>query len=761
LNSLSQFCYSIGNGIKGTLSESIVINSKFNSLSLSNNQFRGDVPLSILERSWAELNLGFNKFSGQLSNKIPYVGSNSIFNLQGNRLSGPVPSTLYNASNISILIGNIFQCPWVNSYRELPRNNKDVDQYQCGSNNFNISIISSIIFSFVIIIIKTKMIIYEKSKKIYIDNENDNKTDLFSNSSTFYHVWIKYSNMLRILDQDSTLIKMEKEFNKEITKISSLKDNNMITNESNISVFLKLIERLNKTLLFISILLLVWIPISFILTINYSMFEYSYSFIVSLLYLGGYVPAIILIILMNISIILIFYIMKQNFHVLRKENIDDRNQSLYKIQTFALSLVVLINVIILIGINSFYVYSTLTFTKTDLILVEICIAVIKTLWKSIILPKLIKMILEDFFKSSLIDDKSQYIVFQCALGVVNEILIPYFATALINPNCFYYTLKSQPSISSSYTYLQSCDSYSFQNSEESTACISNGGIDQHIFSNFNPPFTYNYQCSSTIISSYTNIYLYMSVLMIITPTIILLSKKCISKIVSLLNQLRIDIFEKIGIEANDNSNENNDLNHIVSNNDETNSNSFFRITENLKDEQNMNEIIFDKDYFIINVVSYMIVAVTIGIVVPVVGLFICLSIYLFINIILVNLGIKISETINDDEKLILKKKIENNCQRILEPINISLNYLMLPLMGFVFSLFIFDIMGDAIGESKSIWTIFLMNFFPLLILFCSYILKDRITLNSNNNNSKTSNEDNLKSTNVELFEIINPLRRKL
>eukprot|EP01032_Pedospumella_encystans_P010241 gene10241-11988_t len=149
------------NRLSNTMSDDWVVNNKtLIQLDLCHNQLRGVIPSAIQNRSWSLLDLSNNKFSGELSKGLdltPVRNLTRLFQyeelintttfrkdfkprltLEVNRLSGKVPNSIKSMTDLSVLAGNLFQCRYDKT--DLPQHDSDVDEYECASNSFNLSI---------------------------------------------------------------------------------------------------------------------------------------------------------------------------------------------------------------------------------------------------------------------------------------------------------------------------------------------------------------------------------------------------------------------------------------------------------------------------------------------------------------------------------------------------------------------------------------------------------------------------------------------
>jgi hypothetical protein len=108
--------------------------------------------------------------------------------------------------------------------------------------------------------------------------------------------------------------------------------------------------------------------------------------------------------------------------------------------------------------------------------------------------------------------------------------------------------------------------------------------------------------------------------------------------------------------------------------------------------------IFNQSRFIVDIILSLTTAVSIGVIIPPVGIVICGCLYLYIHNTLCNLGYRISQTgLNKDELLKLKIILEKDCELVKETAIKNIYIFLLPLMGIFSSLFVFDTLGDDLG----------------------------------------------------------------
>eukprot|EP00981_Chlorochromonas_danica_P001958 scaffold405_cov179-Ochromonas_danica.AAC.2 len=132
-----------GNSLEGSIPE-LLDSSSLTDLSLSHNELTGTVPELIQSNAWINLDLSFNKLTGTLkSSSWSSSLRNGSIALEINRLSGKIPSSYYDMSDVDVLRGNIFSCGEAGESDEesLPPNDPYKSQYGCGSVTLNVSLL--------------------------------------------------------------------------------------------------------------------------------------------------------------------------------------------------------------------------------------------------------------------------------------------------------------------------------------------------------------------------------------------------------------------------------------------------------------------------------------------------------------------------------------------------------------------------------------------------------------------------------------------
>jgi hypothetical protein len=145
-----------GNGLKDSFDALVAssngsttgcgLSTTLTDLSLSHNALFGSIPTCLQVRQWMNFDLSFNSLSGLLSDDLDQNltglltvdSNNSAIMLSVNRLSGSIPVSIREVPTVSVLRGNIFSCSlnslFSNYRNDLPQFDPDHESYSCGSN---------------------------------------------------------------------------------------------------------------------------------------------------------------------------------------------------------------------------------------------------------------------------------------------------------------------------------------------------------------------------------------------------------------------------------------------------------------------------------------------------------------------------------------------------------------------------------------------------------------------------------------------------
>ncbi len=506
-----------GNGITTPLPSDVAVSSSLKELVLSNNDIRGVIPDSFQKHPFDILDLSYNKISGMLDEWL--VVNNSI-SLLVNRLSGPIPSTLYSTKTVDILSGNIYSC---DKHTIQRLNDATVgSSYTCGSSTFTYAAI--IWFVVIALIVALVAVSYASPEQVEVQ---------------CLRGFVEYARSVR--ESIVQTLAVKDILAKHSTKVSISK---------NIYYFISLSTKIRRYLaLLTAVVVFVYLPIYAGLNSGYSTYAETYAWSATIAYLSGATPAAVLLVLYLMSLLISLYFFRNNvLNVIsytskgmiskvfkrtvtnknstkaNKAKADDKsttgavsapdkeeskrlNVVIERKKKIALIVMLVLNVAIVTSINGCYVYISLKYSNTVVAICELLLATFKSVWTSILLFFI------DYVESRIIKtvskDKSRHINFLTVMVIVNNILLPCLALSLVNPDCFYNALYSKDPISATFSYSV-CESYDDYTASTLTCFLYFSGLAYSATETitYTPPYSYSNECSSAILTSYVPVFLY-------------------------------------------------------------------------------------------------------------------------------------------------------------------------------------------------------------------------------------------------------------
>jgi hypothetical protein len=249
----------------------------------------------------------------------------------------------------------------------------------------------------------------------------------------------------------------------------------------------------------------------------------QYAWYVSVAYLKGRTPALVIAILCIVFIVPIIYAHSVTYGTIKVSDVgvtDHASQWRLKwLRVALLSGVLFVNCVGMIALNSGYVYITLTYGSDVNIVAQLCVAMIKLFWNEVAVCRMVLIArgyyspeeetegsksLKTLIAAQQQRDETADMPFLTFTILFNSILAPCLANMAVNPSCFKDAVIAVPNVVTSVQYIK-CDSFELE--LPSIECL-NYAVDE-INTSYAPPFMYNYQCSSSVIASYASVYVYM------------------------------------------------------------------------------------------------------------------------------------------------------------------------------------------------------------------------------------------------------------
>lgn len=500
-----------GNAFTGRLGGIAHPNNELSDLSLAHNILTGSIPNWIQHHQWTSLNLAYNRLSGTLAPSL-VMNNNSGLALLVNRLSGAIPSSLKPAPNISILEGNLFSCKAGRS--SLPSHDPQSAGYECGSNNINFSLIAWMV-----------------CVAAFIASVGLLRWTCVAPASTD----LPPHNSIALLIHRLTPSTWAQRFDSPTLVFEGSR---------------------RGALYFTIVALCILLPTYGLLSVHFKNHHIVYTWAVSMSFLSGAAAATIIIVIWFLLGGLACYaraarmtstgaatdvisgrvlIAPAAAHDLSssKEMSDNMisNSSTAQPQPqpqpqicspkllSAWGVFVVVNFVIIGGLNFAYVtFITVGISQSAQIttVLEMLLGSVKGVWNGFVLPMSFDRIIRWERGHSMtlgsegIKVSAEWTLFHL-LVICNNILVPCIMEALVDPNCFNTIIVQAPAIDAAY-------SYPFCSSFGSGPCQP---TENSVSVNFNPPFIYNYQCSSALLSNYAAVYVYsMTFSSFVTPVIV-------------------------------------------------------------------------------------------------------------------------------------------------------------------------------------------------------------------------------------------------
>ncbi len=480
-----------GNSLKITLPTNRIYFSKsISDLSLSHNLLTGSITSDLKSKLWSNLDLSHNRLSGTLDSSHFETTVDSALSLKNNRLSGFIPTKIHDMINIDILEGNYFDCKYDRS--DLPSNDKNKDTYDCGSNIFNVLYYIWLgIFTISILVIV--MICYTSADQFLIFKS--------------IKQWLKVFDFHKV---DERFIGIEFSLESKLKTMVFLQR------------YIATHEGIRKFSIYTTIFIIfVLLPIYTVLSAIYRIHTYSYAWTVALMYLSGKVAfgvAMSVLITFIIMLVELFKWTSQDQYLNLNEKlvcthsttVDIKNASLRRVLIIYVGYAV-INLIVIGGVNIGYVIAVLYLDTGVVELIQILLPVFKLIWNTIIAPLMVRGIVS-YLSIKTMEAQSILFFIQFVISIFNNIIIPFLIVMIISPDCFFHVFQPESDVTTTFNF---------------TNCVflnPDGMCTQYITypstTNYSPPFTYSYQCSSTFITFYAPVYVVQSILLIfIVPLI--------------------------------------------------------------------------------------------------------------------------------------------------------------------------------------------------------------------------------------------------
>ena len=783
-----------GNGIKGSLPSNLTILSPLLSdLSLSHNRLSSSIPIGIQSRQWKNLDLSFNLFCGEIDNQIYSMTSPSLNNdnnrtlslsLQMNRLSGKIPSKLGAFSNINILEGNLFNCGFTRN--ELPRNDPNYESYQCGSNTFN-----DAAYLWIVVLIGTMGVVIVVGMKggtgnIIVDEqeqeeeESDNQTvsellislstDIAKQWSSMYDLFLTFYLIrsfscsvaivcvLVLMPLYSVMSTYYNVYNHTYAYALSFSFDSGLT--PTITMFI-----------IFSIFLILMFSKAFgkVLLSTSSGIPFDKRMMIFVIKRGTSCWERLIIRIERCFYHLNLHCIWRQVVWLRPSLVNDHNNkdesdnsidkpttlssitssststttttdmnniTIDKYTIFIITCSFIFNVIVVMTVNMAFIYAMTTHVTNNIkTIITIIVSLFKLAWNTIfrlIFSCLLSHANSKHYHMNQLTNDIHYdgkfmLPFLLFVSLFNNIMVPCLAVAVISSNCFLYAIIPSPSVSTTFS-LFDCVYELFFYTQETTACAVYSTLTYE--TTYQPPFDYNYQCSSTLLTNFAGLFVYrFTIGRIILPLIEILMIKplqrlCIQRYgtnywLSHLCTRMLSVIHR-PVELINNSNVNSTSNNVDGNDGTTMIVTTWSSSNDII--KSKCEDIFPCRQHIVSFTTDIAIMLSFGFIFPPLFLIGFGSLWVSTKVIeymiheLLRYVQRRCDCRNDEILIIIIDKVNKACHKCLRLLVTAIQSLSIVLAIF-WSLFLFDTLGESRGPLIAMWMPITLVSISLIITF--------------------------------------------
>ena len=469
------------NGLTGRMDDSWEVSQSFLQLDLSHNLLSGSISSSIQNHSWGILDLSHNKLSGvleadffpvlnltvqylfnpiivEISKRINYSTTlpipASTLNLDTNRLSGLVPNHVKPLAAVNVLAGNLFQCRYDKS--DLPQHDTDIDNYECASNSFDLSIY---LWLGLVLVVPALLVVYVRCvapewrwPDLLLDSASAVRLPMLLHVQTVFAATVKTGACCAVF------------------------------------------------------CMLVLMPYYVVASVYRGTHTHQYAYILSAIYTSGALVFALDFVLWTALLVIVVFLYRACMQDASSKQLGATEAAAITSATeraYVWVLFAVFNTAAVLGVNVAFVYTVLYQSTEVQTAAQVLLSLFKLGWSTAVSPWMIRQ-LDGYFISVREGPAEPFFTLQLLVALFNNIAIPCLVVMAVDPNCFSEILLP-PSSESVDFLLPVCAEQLQQGSSCTNIFYSRSSL------RFNPPFTYSYQCSSSFITSYAPTFVFMSI----------------------------------------------------------------------------------------------------------------------------------------------------------------------------------------------------------------------------------------------------------
>jgi Leucine-rich repeat (LRR) protein len=682
-----------GNGLTGPLPADTDISPRLIDLTISHNDLTGNIPVAFQQRMWKNLDLSYNRLAGQLRSdfatrqfdfsfnlvhtKVNITASASSLSIQNNRLSGAVPHSIVYVANISVLGSNLFSCKLDKS--DLPVHDSQRLNYNCGSDSFSIP------YYLWLVLLGLAM--------------------AGAGLIVRYPSWLERSPCCK-----NALVSLRQ---------WSVPADGLPRNFRYVAAMSDILCQMSVR--YTTLIVVVLVPWYSVASHYFGTYTHQYGWVVSAAFLSGNAATavefcVMVIIMLGVVLSVTHLTTKYDREVhFQPDRFDSRSvdgRFLYSKdrrttvpQRLAIyAAYAAVNLAVVVGVNVLFVYIALYQSNSLLILAQVMLSFFKLGWNSVCTPYLIRQIAEYLSDTT---SGAGFVSIQVMVALFNNIAIPCLVVAVVSPSCFYNVFDAPPSVDSRFVYYScadfldtGCDFYS----------------PEIISTTYNPPFLYDYQCSSGMLTYYAPAFIYLAVAAgFVTPAL----KVAVQRLhqhatpgsywFDVVDTVLPRIFKPLpAVYLSDGQEVS-----IVTVPRETAAAMSMAPPEEVR--RNILKPYFDANMLIITLMTYLGILLTFGVVFPPLAVAMCVTMLSVAWQGKLAVG-RFLHNARELNALKFVDVIEQECKGAVTIHKIRrCIFMVVCFCSCFYALFLFDTLGDAVGPGKALWVLVAMPTLPLLL----------------------------------------------
>ena len=358
-----------------------------------------------------------------------------------------------------------------------------------------------------------------------------------------------------------------------------------------------------------------------------------------------------------------------------------------------------VNSLIVVGANAAYVYVAVYKGGSLLLVTQTLLSVFKIVWGRWVLP---------YMRAALTQQKNYgkvQVITEVVVNILNNIVVPCCVVAGVSPNCFYYALVSAPSVESVAVNAECANM-----DPNTNKCLEFAYT--YVPASFAPPYSYNYQCSASLITYYVPAFVSMCIVSTVVTPLVQYICRWLHKnsttypyLHRLLGYVLPRLMKPI------------DLTASVSSKGFLNSNGLMT-----------------------TLIGLLALILTFGVMFPPLCVALTVSVLASVFMFRVNVRRFINSATEQQRDQIVKLlQAECNNEEPTKMLKYSV-WVLVTVRCWFYNLFLFDTLGDAVGFEKAYWVLIVMPLMPL-ILYVVYLVVCKYCINVIGSNGDSSGED--------------------